>query len=160
MTTSVNRNDLAAIQGASPKVIRFFEDIFATGQSNTETIDGVVQGTQSIQDATNLTLSPNAALNNERIFTPDPNFFSTTDNGPGGTFLLGLLYGIVLNGGFACTFNLEADTNLDLPSSGRLLTDDVVFPGPYADDAAAATAGVPVNGAYRKNGGSVAWRVS
>ena len=160
MTTNVTRSDLAAIQGASPKVIRFFEDLFATGQSNSETIDGVVQGTQSIQDATNLTLSPNAALNNERIFTPDPNFFTTQDNGPGDTFVLGLLYGLVLNGGFACTFNLEADTNLDLPTSGRVLTDSFTFPGPFTDDAAAATGGVPVNGAYRKTGGSVSWRVS
>jgi hypothetical protein len=30
----------------------------------------------------------------------------------------------------------------------------------YADDAAAAAAGVPVNGLYLKTGGTVAWRVS
>ncbi|MFD1704731.1 hypothetical protein ACFSCV_17125 [Methylopila henanensis] len=35
-----------------------------------------------------------------------------------------------------------------------------VFPGPYASDAAAASAGVPVNGTYRKTGGTLAWRVS
>lgn len=34
------------------------------------------------------------------------------------------------------------------------------LPGPFADDAAAATGGVAVNSAYRKTGGTVAWRVS
>jgi hypothetical protein len=34
------------------------------------------------------------------------------------------------------------------------------LPGPYVDDAAAATAGVAVNQTYLKTGGSVAWRVS
>ena len=33
-------------------------------------------------------------------------------------------------------------------------------PGPYANDAAAAVAGVPINNLYRVTGGSVAWRVS
>ncbi|MFD1702484.1 hypothetical protein ACFSCV_05630 [Methylopila henanensis] len=32
------------------------------------------------------------------------------------------------------------------------------FPGPYADDAAAGTAGVPIGGTYRKTGGVLAWR--
>lgn len=35
---------------------------------------------------------------------------------------------------------------------------DVVMPGPYADDAAAATGGVQVNRTYRKTGGTLAWR--
>lgn len=33
-----------------------------------------------------------------------------------------------------------------------------VFPGPYADDAAAATGGVAVNEAYLVTGGTIAWR--
>lgn len=33
-----------------------------------------------------------------------------------------------------------------------------IFPGPYADDAAAATGGVQIGGAYRVTGGNVAWR--
>jgi hypothetical protein len=34
----------------------------------------------------------------------------------------------------------------------------IVLPGPFADDAAAATGGVSVNAAYRETGGAVKWR--
>lgn len=36
----------------------------------------------------------------------------------------------------------------------------LVYPGPYADDAAAAAGGVAVAESYRKTGGTLAWRVS
>lgn len=157
--TTVTRADLQKITN-DPKVLRWFESLAGIGKSNSDAIAGLTSSTQGITAATALTLSNNAALDNERVFTPDPAAFSITDNGPGAQYLFGLLYLIVLNGGFACTFNLEADTNLDLPSSGRVLTDSITFPGPFADDSAAATGGVPVNGAYRKTGGSLAWRVS
>lgn len=45
-------------------------------------------------------------------------------------------------------------TSLASFAPGTLL----LFPGPYADDAAAATALVPVNYAYRKTGGTLVWR--
>lgn len=158
MSTTITRADLEQIKGISPKVIRFIEDLAGVGKSNGDAISGLTDSTQGITAATALTLSNNAAFDNERVFTPDPMLFVVADGGPGGQYTITLAYPIILNGGFACTFNLEADTNLDLPSSGRVLTDDVIFPGPFADDAAAATGGVPLNGAYRKTGGTIAWR--
>lgn len=166
MSTTVTRSDIQKLASLvngklvplDTKLLRWFEDLAGIGKSNAAAISGLTDATTGITAATALTLSNNAALDNERIFTPDPTLFIASDGGPGGQYTITLTYPIILNGGFACTFNLEADTNLDLPSSGRVLTDDIVFPGPFADDAAAATGGVPVNGAYRKTGGTVAWR--
>jgi hypothetical protein len=50
---------------------------------------------------------------------------------------------------------LAADTNLDLPPSGRVPSSE---DGPYADDTAAAAAGIQVGQWYAKTGGTVAWR--
>lgn len=40
------------------------------------------------------------------------------------------------------------------------LLDGSNIPGPYADDTAAASGGVPVGGLYKVDGGNIAWRVS
>ncbi|MDH7638958.1 hypothetical protein [Sphingomonas oryzagri] len=157
--TTVTRADLQKITN-DPKVLRWLESLAGIGKSNSDAIAGLTDATQGITAATALTLSNNAALDNERVFTPDPAVFTATDGGPGGQYGITLVYLITLNGGFACTFNLAADTNLDLPPSGQVMTTDFQFPGPYADDVAAAAAGVAVNAAYRKTGGSMAWRVS
>lgn len=42
----------------------------------------------------------------------------------------------------------------------EILTTNAIPPGPFADDAAAATGGVGVGRMYRKTGGDMAWRVS
>lgn len=157
--TTVTRADLQKITN-DPKVLRWLEGLAGIGKSNSDAIAGLTDATQGITAATALTLSNNAALDNERVFTPDPTAFTVTDGGPGGQYTLSLINLIALNGGFACTFNLAADTNLDLPPTGRVMTTDFQFPGPFADDAAAATGGVAVNSIYRKTGGTVAWRVS
>jgi hypothetical protein len=61
--------------------------------------------------------------------------------------------------GNAVTASINAQTRSNYLSSGPA---DVLvqnpMPGPYASDAAAATAGVPLNYPYRKTGGTVAWR--
>lgn len=160
MTTSITRADLQGIKGITPKLIRFFEGLFSSAATATEAVNGVVGATRAIQDATVLTLSPNSAFNNERVFTPDDQLFEVTDEGPGGRLLLNMRNPISTNGGFRCTFNLEADTNVDLPSSGRVLTDDFSGIGQYADDAAAAAGGVGVGDIYRRTDGVVAWRMT
>lgn len=156
MTTSVNRSDLDQIKGITPKVIRFFEQMFSEGQATKESVAGAVESTGAIQNATVLSLSPNAALNNERVLVLSPAFV-VEDTGAGGELRVTLASLITLNGGFTCTFNLEADTNLDLPSQGRVPSS---ADGPFADDAAAAAAGVQIGEWYAKTGGTVAWRVT
>lgn len=158
MTTRVTRALLSEIT-KNPQLLQFFEQLFATGQSNSDTIAGQVDATGAIQDATVLTLSGNAALNNERVLALDPALFTVTDEGPGGRLLVTLLAGIAVNGGYRLTFNLLADTNLTLPPDGRVL-ESMVTPADYADDAAAAAAGIQVGEAYRKTGGTIAWRVA
>lgn len=155
MSNQVTRYDLSQLQGITPKLIDFFTALFATGQTNSNDIGTAAEGTRAIQDATVLTLSPNAAFNNERILALDSSQFTTTDNGPGNTFAVSLVSFIALNGSFQCTFNLAADTNIDLPTSGRIPSSD---DGPYPDDAAAAAAGVNVGEWYAKTGGTVVWR--
>ncbi len=146
MTTRANRNDFEQLKGITPKLVRFFEDLFATGDANSQAIEGQVAATGSIQNATVLVLSSNAAFNNERILSLDPNYFDVSDDGPGGNYTVTLVSVIQVNGGYACAFNLEADTNLDLPTSGRVATSDL---SDFADDTAAAAGGVPVGNFYR-----------
>lgn len=159
MTTRVTRADLQSLSGISPKLIQFFEQLFATSVANSESIEGQASATGAIQDATVLTLSTNAAFSNERVLGLDPDLFTVRDEGPGGRLFVTLLAGIATNGGYRLTFNLLADTNLSLPPEGRVL-ESKVTPADYADDAAAAAAGVQVGEIYRKTGGTVAWRVA
>lgn len=156
MTTSATRADLEQIKGITPKLIRFFEQLFVEGQSTKATAEGAVSSTGALQNATVLTLSSNAALANERVLRLSPAFV-VVDTGPGGELQVSISGTVTLNGGFSCTFNLAADTNLDLPTTGRVPSSS---DGPYADDAAAAAAGVQVGAWYAKTGGTVAWRVA
>lgn len=155
MSTSVTRNDLQQLQGISPKVLRAFETLLVDTAAATEAVAGQVAATGSIQNATVLTLSSNAAFANERILSLDPNFFTGVDGGPGGTYTVSLINFIATNGGYRCTFNLKADTNLDMPVSGRVPSS---ADGPYADDAAAAAAGINVGEIYKRPAGVLAWR--
>jgi len=160
---ALTRADLEALcsnvaaTGLRMKLIRFLEDLFSTSSDTANAVNGVAEATGSLQDATVLTLSSNAAFNNERVLTFDPAIFQVDDGGPGAPLIVTLLYLIALNGGYRCTFNLKADTTLDLPSVGRVPSSD---DGPFADDAAAAAGGINVGEWYAKTGGTVAWRVS
>jgi hypothetical protein len=158
MSTKITRADLQRVFGNEPKVIRFFEDLFVSNASNSEAAAAAGQATQAIQDASVVTLGPNAAFNNERVLTPGDGVELDTSNPA--IVLIKLLNLIVLNGGFQCVFNLAADTNLDLPVAGRLMT-DAVFAGlgNYANDAAASAGGVAVGSLYR-NGSVLMVRVA
>lgn len=158
MTTTVTRADLAALCSNAPpgikeKLIRFLEDMFTTGRSNADAIGGVVEGTGAIQDATVLTLSPNAAFNNERVLTAGSGV-TLFDGGPGSTLIISMSSPVVTNG-FVLTFNLPSDATLDLPATGRIPSSS---DGPYADDTAAAAAGINIGEWYAKTGGTVVWR--
>lgn len=157
MTTSITRFDLQQLAGISPKLLRAFEELFVDTAAVGDAIAGAVVATGAIQNATVITLSSNAAFANERILSLDPAQFQVTDGGPGNALSVTLISVVNTNGGFQCTFNLEADTNIDLPSSGRVPSSS---DGPFADDTAAAAAGVQIGEWYAKTGGTVVWRVT
>ncbi len=157
MSTTVTRADLQRLEGMTPKLLKALESLFVDTANNTDAVSGIVGSTGALQNATVVTLSPNAAFANERVLVLDPAWFSTTDAGGGGNFTVTIINVAATNGGYPCTFNLEADTSLDLPTDGRVPSSAV---GPYADDAAAAAAGVGVGEWYAKVGGTVAWRVA
>jgi len=156
MTTRITYADLGSLQGISPKLLRAFAELFVDTAAAIESANGAVEATGALQNATAITLSPNAALNNERILNLGTGF-TVQDNGPGETLDVSLTFLITTNGGYACTFNLLADTNLNLPPTGTVPSSAV---GPYADDTAAAAAGVAIGEWYGKTGGTVAWRVT
>lgn len=155
MTTTVTRADLQLLKGISPKLVSFFEQLFSDTQAASAQVGDAVAATGAIQNATVITLSPNAAFGNERVLSLNPGQFQVVDGGPGGNLTVSMISAVATNGGFQCTFNLEADTNLDLPSSGRVPSS---ADGPYADDVAAAAAGVQIGEIYKKTGGVMAWR--
>lgn len=153
MTTSVTRADLAQLKGITPKLIRFFEDLFSDTFTASADAGGAAAATSSIQNATVLTLSSNTAFNNERVvnFSAD---FTVVDHGPGGALDISLT-GISVNG-FHLTLNLLADTNLNVPTDGTLAT--LNLGTSYATDAAAATGGVGIGEMYKGPTGTVVWR--
>lgn len=157
MATRVTREDLANLKGMTPKLLAALENLFVDARQNTETLEGTVSATTSLQAATVLTLSSNAAFDNERVLTPDPASFTLTDDGAGSAARLALKYPIETNGGFRLTLNLAGDTDIDLPTSGLLATQGTTS-GPFADDTAAAAGGVAVGQTYRKPAGVLAWR--
>ena len=153
MTTLLTRAELGRLFPGNPKAVIAFEaqqrvigDVTTSLASNTE-------ATSALQDATVITLSPNASLTNERVLQIDDSLYANDD---GEKLTLGVVNPITLNGGYRLAINIPADTYLDAPNSGALLVDA----GPFADDAAAAAGGVSVGQFYRVTGGTVAWRVS
>jgi hypothetical protein len=154
--TTFNRADLQKIPGMSLKVIQALESLQAKAVYAASTVTSNAEATTELQDATNVTLSANAALPNERILAVGANGLSLTDNGPGSTVVIAMIYPIATNG-YALTLNMIADSAPTLPIGGTIPSSAI---GPYADDAAAAAAGVAVGEWYAKTGGTVAWRVS
>lgn len=150
-----NWSDLSSLFPNNPKMVQAFMQLFQRVTATGEAITTGAASTQALADATVLTLSSNEALANERILALDPSAFTFTDNGPGNTFALGLLYAIATTGGYRLTLNLDADTNVKLPVSGVIPSSSV---GPYANDAAAAAGGVEIGDIYKVTGGTVVWR--
>ena len=159
MSTPLTRADLQRVFGNDHKILLAFEQMQQAVATNTVSTATNVAATADLQDATVLTLSSNDALNNERILAVGDGL-GLTDLGPGQQLILSLLNLIVLSGGFGLTFNVTSDTSLSLPASGRVMVNtDFSSLSNFANDAAAASGGVPVGGLYR-TGSSVSVRVS
>jgi hypothetical protein len=153
---TLTRAELAEMFPNNPKAVREIEKLFKQTNDNTEAITLNVAGTVALKDATVVTLSPNEELTNERnlaLVAP----LAAIDEGPGGRLILKFDPDFQILGADALIFNLLGNTNLVLPSSGRLLASDVTDAA-YANDAAAAAAGIDVGEVYRVTGGGVAWR--
>lgn len=155
VTTPLTRTDLSRVFPNNPKVVLAFEQLFKSAASNSLAVTTGTEATQALNDATVVTLSPNAVFNNERVLAIDPASLTIVDNGPGNTVVLAGKIGV--NGGFRCQFTIQGDTNPILPADGVIPSSSI---GPYATDAAAAAAGVGIGEWYAKTGGTVAWRVT
>lgn len=156
MTTTVTRADLQKIT-SDPRVLRALEDLFRRVADTEGAITSGAEATQGIANATVITLSANDEFGNERVLAvSEP--LALYDGGPGRNIIVGFSSPFAINGGFALTLNLSEDTTLDLPATGALVTQP--FLGPYANDVAAAAAGVSVGYVYRRSDGTVAWRQS
>lgn len=163
MSTKITRSDIAAWANNAPpgirdKIIRFVEDLFVDTQATSTAVDGTVAATGSIQSATVVTLSPNDAFDNERVLEAGTGI-TLIDHGPGESLVINASSDIALNGGYSLSFNLFADSTLNLPATGRVITDQSAVLGNFANDSAAAAGGVPIDGLYR-NGSIVMVRVT
>lgn len=143
-----NRLELAkALNGVEP-VVRALELLFQATNLNTAALGTGAEATVALQDATVLTLSPNDTFTNERVVQSGQGI-QLIDTGT--ALIIRLLYNLIINGGFQLRINLPADVDLTVIQSGTIMLeeDPMADLGDYADDAAAAAAGVPVRGLYR-----------
>lgn len=150
----LNRSDLTRLFPNDIKAQLAFEQLFARVTATGEAVTAGTDATTGINNATVVTLSANDVFANERILSVGPGI-TITDNGPSSTVVLALLCAIATTGGYRLTLNLNADTNIGLPVGGNIPSSLV---GPYANDAAAAGAGVQIGDIYKLAGGTVVWR--
>ena len=129
-------------------------------QQTSEDVTAAVGDTADLQNATVLTLSNNDSLANERVLAVG-NGLTLEDSGPGKRLTIRQRYVVETGGGYRLRMNLFADTEVSVPSRGTLMVEEapLVQLVNAATDAAAAAAGVPVNGLYR-NGGAVMVRLA
>lgn len=153
IVSPLTRDDLSRLFPNNLKAVIAFEQLFLRLGAATDAITTGAAATDALNDATIVTLSPNATLNNERILSVDPASMTITDTGS--SVILALLSAVAATTGYRLSFNLFGDTDVDIPYSGAVLTTGV---GTYADDAAAAAGGVTVGEFYKATSGAVVWR--
>lgn len=161
MVDTINRDLLAIAFPNQPRIQRAFEDqAIAVVETSAASVQAVA-ATDALQDATFLTLSPNATLTGERVLALGSGLLGSSD---ANTFTLSLS-GTVARSANQYTISLvpEGNCTLFLPLTGYLATrggvetlsaktldaPKVTGIGDYADDTAAAAGGVPVTGVYR-----------
>jgi len=153
----------------SPRAVRQFEQMQEQVATSSEVLTANVEATGALSEATFLTLSSNAELSNEYVLSvAAPLRFDVSD----GKATL-LVDAPIVAGGFRVSLTAVGTTDLVLPLTGALATlgnaetlTNKTIAAPLVtglkdalDDAAAAAAGVPVNGAYR-NGSVLMVRVA
>ncbi len=161
---SLPRDILARALGGDVRAVRAFEQEAATNAETADRVASSVDATDALVDATVLVLSPNAVFNNERVLKLGEGL-SARDDGTNLTIYADdrVPHNI---GGFRVIMVSTQDTQLQLPTRGLLATVDqpetlarktlnapmAINIGEYANDAAAAAGGVPVDGIYTTAG--------
>jgi hypothetical protein len=155
------RDALTRALNGDQRLVRAFEQqALAVGEAQ-EGVAANVESTEALQDATFLTLSSNASLNGERVLRLSSALRGTPADD---TFDLDVSDEVPrVNGGFPLVLVIEGETTLVLPLGGALATlanfeiltnktlsaPKLANIGDYADDIAAATAGVALGAVYR-----------
>jgi hypothetical protein len=160
----INRNLLEQAFPGQPRLQREFEEQAKTVDATAATVASSVGATEALQDATVITLSANAAFTNERVLRLGHGLESVTDDSFV-TISVDPTESPHVEGGFSVTFRSQGVTDIVLPTSGTLATRAgseklsnktletlIVLATDYANDAAAAAGGVPINGVYRTAG--------
>lgn len=169
---TLRRVDLEKAFPGQPRLQRALENQASQVDANTQAIESGAAATDSAAQATYVTLSANAALPNERRLALTGGL-TLNDEGPGGRLIVGTGMTIArATGGFPVTFIATSPSQVAVPLSGflattanpetlsnkTLATPKMTGLGNYANDAAAAAGGVPVDGIYR-NGSVLMVRV-
>jgi hypothetical protein len=163
------RSELEGL-GLSPRTRAVLERAVATSQQVEAQQAVLAQATDRLEQATVITLSPNAAFTNERVLLLGDGLEAFD---AGNTVTISLKNVMRWSGNFTFAANLLGNTSVVFPLTGQLATLSNVETlqrktldapklsglGNYANDAAAATGGVPVGGVYR-NGSALQVRVT
>lgn len=145
----------------NPRLIAAFEDQSIAVAEASGKAEQLVASTERMEDATVLTLSSNGAFTKERVLTAGSGIAFSDANGHL-TVRVDISVARV-EGDRPVSFYVTGATSLRLPVTGTLATrmgaetlgnkhlqkPKVSTFGDFADDAAAATGGVPVGGIYR-----------
>lgn len=155
------RNMLAKVFGYSPQLLSIMEKTVTDSAKVDSIATANVAATEALDQASVLTLSPNAAFGNEYVLSLGTGLVGIV--GPN-SYVLRLADTVpTVEGGFPLLLSVVGQTNVVLPLTGQLATTGntetlqrKTLAAPKlsglsnaADDTAAATAGVPVGGIYR-----------
>jgi hypothetical protein len=160
----LRRDDLAQLVGMNPRLMSAFEDQAAAVQDSTSK----VAETAALKDATVIVLSANGDFTNERVLVVGDGIdIDVTD-----TTVSLRVKDVARTSNYTVMLIPPGDASLFLPVDGTLVSQEhaetllqktldapkLTGLGNYANDAAAATGGVPVTGVYR-NGSVLMVRV-
>lgn len=155
----------------NPRAAGQFEELQQKLAETEETSGAGVGATQTLQQATFVTLSPNAELPNEYVLLLGEGLHFVVDAGEHTVTIHS--DGPRVEGGHSLSFVVAGNSSVVVPLAGVLATRDAVETlenktlaeprvsglGNYANDAAAAAGGVEITGLYR-NGSQLMVRVA
>lgn len=169
--TRYTRRDLEKYFPGDTRMQRAMEEQRDSVNASAEGLQTTAQTTEKLEQASVLVLAGNAAFSNERVFQLGRGLSGEDRDG----FLTIQTSDVVplVTGGFSVALVAVGNSQVRLPLTGTLATvgnpetllnktldaPSITNLGNYANDAAAATGGVPVGGVYR-NGSVLQVRVS
>lgn len=159
---AISRDVLVKMLDGNPRAVAQFEEIIQAVSDNSETTGANVEATTALSNATFLTLSANAELDNEFVLQVGEGLRIEASDGIARLFL----DAPILISGHTVRLTTAGDSLLALPLVGVLATTENAETlknktldapklsglGDYADDTAAAGGGVPVGGVYHNAG--------